>query len=181
MKIHDFGKKTLIADWNFYFIDMSDFYDFQATDIRGQLVEMSQFKGKVVLVVNTASKCGFTPQYKGLEELYQEFESEGLVILAFPCNQFGKQEPGDHENIITDCLNVFNINFPVFTKTKVNGSQAHPVFQWLKAQKRGFFTSDIKWNFTKFLIDREGNVAKRYAPSTEPSKIKDQILALIDP
>ena len=159
---------------------MSDFYNFQATDIRGQQVEMSDYKDNVILVVNTASKCGFTPQYTGLEELYQEFNSKGLVILAFPCNQFGKQEPGDHETIITDCLNVFNITFPVFTKTKVNGNQAHPIFKWLKRQKRGFFTSDIKWNFSKFLMDRNGKVIKRYSPSTEPHKIREQISKLLE-
>lgn len=151
---------------------MSSFYDFKATDIYGQTISMSDYKDKCILVVNTASKCGFTPQYKGLENLYTKYKDQGLVVLAFPCNQFGRQEPGTEENIITDCLNVFNINFPVFSKVKVNGPETHPIFGYLKSQKRGFLSSAIKWNFTKFIISPEGKVKKRLNPTTTPEEIE---------
>lgn len=160
---------------------MSDFYSFSAVNIHGVNISMEDFKDKTILIVNTASQCGFTPQYKDLEKLYQKYHDQGLVILGFPCNQFGKQEPGTEQNIITDCLNVFEVKFPVFSKVKVNGDQAHPIFKYLKSQKRGWFSSAIKWNFTKFLINSQGKVIKRYSPQVNPSKIEPDILKLLSP
>ncbi|MBI1247205.1 redoxin domain-containing protein [bacterium] len=151
------------------------FYDFHAKTLQGQETDMAQYQGKVVLVVNTASKCGFTPQYAGLEELYKKHHDEGLVILGFPCNQFGGQEPGDAEEIQSGCLINYGVSFPMFEKIDVNGSSAHPLFQWLKEKLPGLMTNAVKWNFTKFLIGRDGKPIKRYAPQTEPESIEPAI------
>ena len=150
-------------------------YDFKVNDINGQEISLSQFKGKVLLVVNVASKCGFTPQYKGLEELYKEFGDQ-VVVLGFPCNQFGAQEPGNAEEIKSFCSLSYGVTFPMFEKIDVNGPKAHPLYQFLKESKPGLLgTEAIKWNFTKFLVDKNGEVLKRYAPNDDPGKIKKEI------
>lgn len=155
-------------------------YDFKAKDIDGELIDLSTYKGKVLLVVNTASKCGFTPQYKGLEALYQEFDKESFAVLGFPCDQFGNQEPGDESEIKGFCELNYGVTFPLFEKIDVNGEQAHPLFNYLKSEKGGLLTKDIKWNFTKFLIDKNGNVIERFAPTTTPESIRNKIKALIE-
>lgn len=155
-------------------------YDFKAKDIDGELIDLSTYKGKVLLVVNTASKCGFTPQYKGLEALYQEFDKESFAVLGFPCDQFGNQEPGDESEIKGFCELNYGVTFPLFEKIDVNGEQAHPLFNYLKSEKGGLLTKDIKWNFTKFLIDKNGNVIERFAPTTTPENIRNKIKALIE-
>lgn len=148
------------------------FFDFTVKDDKKQDFNLSQFKGKPVLVVNVASKCGFTPQYKGLEELYQQFKDQGLVILGFPCNQFGSQEPGSNEEIQSFCQMNYGVSFPVLDKVDVNGENTAPVYEFLKSEAPGIFgTEVIKWNFTKFLINKDGAVIKRYAPNTEPKDI----------
>ena len=150
-------------------------FDFSAKNIKGEDVPLSQWKGKFLLVVNVASQCGFTPQYKGLEEMYREMKDH-LVVLGFPCNQFGKQEPGDENEIQSFCDLNFGVSFPLFAKVDVNGDNTHPVYRFLKKERPGLLgTEAIKWNFTKFLIDRQGNVVKRYAPTDEPSKIRKDI------
>lgn len=159
---------------------MPTLYDFKATDAHGQEISLSSYRGRVLLVVNTASKCGFTPQYEGLEELQQQFGASGFDILAFPCNQFGHQEPGTDEEIVDFCTTRFNTSFPVFAKIEVNGANAHPLYQFLKQEAPGILgTSAIKWNFTKFLVDREGNVIKRYGSQTKPSAIATDIASLL--
>lgn len=151
-------------------------YNFSVKNSSGQDVDLSQYQGKVILVVNVASKCGFTPQYKGLEALYQEFKDAGLVILGFPCNQFGAQEPGNDTEIQQFCSLTYDVSFPIMSKIDVNGSQTAPVYDFLKSSAPGFLgTEMIKWNFTKFLIGRDGKVIKRYAPNTEPSEITADI------
>jgi len=155
------------------------FYDYSAENIDGKEVNMGNYKGKVVLVVNTASKCGFTPQLKDLEELYKGYKDLGLVILGFPCNQFMNQEPGDNKDVKNFCEINYGVTFDMFGKVDVNGSNTHPIYNYLKEQEKGIITKDIKWNFTKFLIDREGNVVKRYSPTTSPLKIKDDIEKLL--
>ena len=151
---------------------MTTLADFSAIDISGQSVALSQFIGKVVLIVNTASRCGFTPQYAGLEDLYQQFKPHGLVILGFPCNQFAGQEPDDETQIAQFCTTRFGVTFPLFKKIDVNGANAHPLFVFLKQEATGLLGSGaIKWNFTKFLIDKKGNVVRRYAPLTKPSDL----------
>ena len=155
------------------------FYDYSAENIDGKEVNMANYKGKVVLVVNTASKCGFTPQLKDLEELYKGYKDLGLVILGFPCNQFMNQEPGDNKDVKNFCEINYGVTFDMFGKVDVNGSNTHPIYKYLKEQEKGIITKDIKWNFTKFLIDREGNVVKRYSPTTSPLKIKDDIEKLL--
>ncbi len=150
---------------------MNKFYDFSATTLQGKEISMADFKDKVVLVVNTASKCGFTPQYQGLQALYEKYADEGLVILGFPCNQFGQQEPGDAKQIEGECLINYGVSFPMFAKTDVNGPNAHPLFGYLKTQLPGLLGGKIKWNFTKFLIGRDGRPVKRYAPFTKPEKL----------
>lgn len=155
------------------------FYDYSAKNIDGKEVLMSDYKGKVLIVVNTASKCGFTPQLKDLEELYKEYKGLGLEILGFPCNQFLNQEPGDNEEVKNFCQINYGVTFNMFEKTEVNGSNAHPIYKYLKRQEKGLLTKDIKWNFTKFLIDKEGNVIKRYSPTTSPLKIKSDIEKLL--
>ena len=140
---------------------------------------MEAYQGKVVLVVNTASKCGFTPQYEGLETLYRRHKDEGLVVLGFPCNQFGNQEPGGKEEIEEGCLINYGVSFPMFDKVDVNGPSAHPVFRYLKSELGGILGSRIKWNFTKFLIDASGKPVKRFAPITKPEKLEPYIAKLL--
>lgn len=156
-----------------------NFYDFKAKKINGQEVSMDSYKGKVVLVVNTASKCGLAPQLKGLEELNKKYKDQGLEILGFPCNQFANQEKGNNHEIHEVCQMNFGVTFTMFEKIDVNGETAHPIYKYLKKEKKGMFSSKIKWNFTKFLIDSEGNVIKRFSPQTEPVKIEKDILALL--
>jgi glutathione peroxidase len=155
------------------------FYGFSAVSLRGKEIGMDTFMGKVVLVVNTASKCGFTPQYEGLETLYKRYGEKGLVILGFPCNQFGNQEPGSAKDIAEGCLINYGVTFPMFSKVDVNGSNAHPLFKYLKKHLSGFLISRIKWNFTKFLIDRNGIPVKRYSPSTKPEDLSGDIEKLL--
>lgn len=160
---------------------MDSFYAYSAVTIKGQDKAMSDYKGKVVLVVNVASKCGFTPQYEGLQELYEKYEKQGLVILGFPSNQFRKQEPGTHEEIQNFCKVNYGVTFPLFEKIEVNGNGTHPLYKFLKQEVTGFFgTESIKWNFTKFLIDAKGNVLERYGSATEPLSIEKDIKILLD-
>jgi glutathione peroxidase len=147
------------------------FYDFKAKTLGGKEISMEEYKGKTVLVVNTASKCGFTPQFAGLEELYMKYNDKGLVILGFPCNQFANQEPGDEKSISEGCLLNYGVTFPMFSKIDVNGPDAHPLYKYLKSALPGLLSNRIKWNFTKFLIDGEGKPVKRFSPATEPGKI----------
>ncbi len=149
------------------------FYDFSALRINGQEVSMDQYKGKVVLVVNTASKCGLTPQFKDLEEIYQEYRDMGLEILGFPCNQFANQDSGSNEEIHEFCQLNYGVTFTMFQKIYVNGENEHPLYKYLKNETKGILGKQIKWNFTKFLIDSEGKMIKRYAPTVLPSKIKN--------
>lgn len=152
------------------------FYDLHPADKAGEPFDFAQLKGKVVLIVNVASKCGFTPQYKGLEELYKKYKDDGLVILGFPSNQFGHQEPGTQEEIASFCQLNYGVTFPVLKKIDVNGSNADPVYQWLKDKKAGLLGfKGIKWNFEKFLVDRQGNVVERWASTTSPSSIESHI------
>jgi glutathione peroxidase len=155
-------------------------YDFQAAAINGELVGLSRYHGKVLLIVNTASDCGFTPQYKGLEEVYQQFQARGFEVLGFPCNQFGKQEPGTEADIGAFCEKNYGVTFPLFSKIDVNGADAHPLFKHLKEAAPGLLgTEGIKWNFTKFLINKDGSVYKRYAPQTKPEEIVADIDKLL--
>lgn len=140
---------------------------------------MENYKGKVVLVVNTASKCGLTPQYEGLEKLYKDYKDRGLVILGFPCNQFGKQEPGGAKEIAEGCLINYGVTFPMFSKIEVNGDNAHPIYKYLKSELKGTFGNRIKWNFTKFLIDKDGTPYKRFSPTTTPDKLRSHIETLL--
>jgi glutathione peroxidase len=158
---------------------MTTIHDFSATSIDGIERQLVDYKGKVVLVVNTASQCGFTGQYKGLEELYRTYADRGLVVLGFPCDQFGHQEPGDEEEIATFCERNFGVTFPLFSKIDVNGPDAHPLYQWLRSEKSGLIGDKIRWNFTKFLVDTEGNVVQRYGSKTTPAQIADDIEALL--
>lgn len=159
---------------------MSSVYDFTASDIAGNAVSLEDYRGKVLLIVNTASKCGFTPQYEGLDALYRELEGRGLVVLGFPCNQFGRQEPGDATEIVTFCKLTYDVSFPMFGKVAVNGNGAEPLFTWLKAEAPGLLgTKRIKWNFTKFLVDRSGQVRSRFAPGTKPADLRGAIEALL--
>ena len=151
-------------------------FDFQATSLDGKAVDLSRYRGKVLLVVNTASKCGFTPQYQGLEKVYRELHARGLEVLGFPCNQFGSQEPGSEEEIGAFCEKNYGVSFPMFAKVDVNGDAAHPLWKHLKASAPGLLgTEAIKWNFTKFLVGRDGRVIHRYAPTTKPEEIADDI------
>lgn len=156
-----------------------NFYDFSAKNIYGEEVKMKNYKGKVVLVVNTASKCGFTPQFKDLESLYKEYKDKGFEILGFPCNQFAKQDPGNNEEIHEFCQLNYGVTFTMFEKIDVNGKNAHPLYKYLKNQEKGILSQEIKWNFTKFLIDADGNVIKRYSPTVSPLKIKADIEKLL--
>ena len=147
-------------------------YDFIATDIDGRARSLSEFAGQALLIVNVASKCGFTPQYKGLEALWRKRRGEGFAVLGFPCDQFGHQEPGDEAEIKQFCSRNYDVTFPLFAKIEVNGAGTHPLYLWLKGEKAGVFgTEAIKWNFTKFLVDRSGQVVKRFAPADSPEKI----------
>ncbi|MBK0090146.1 MULTISPECIES: glutathione peroxidase [Erwiniaceae] len=156
---------------------MTPFYQLTATSLSGQLISMADYAGKLVLVVNTASHCGFTPQYTGLEALYKKYAAQGLMVLGFPCNQFGKQEPGDADAISQTCHINYGVSFPMFEKIEVNGAAAHPVFSYLKSELPGVLGGRIKWNFTKFLIGRDGNPIKRFAPFTTPEKMESIIMA----
>jgi glutathione peroxidase len=159
---------------------MSSIYDFSATTIDGEPQPLADFKGKALLVVNTASKCGFTPQYAGLEKLYQKYQDKGLAVLGFPCDQFGHQEPGDENEIKNFCALTYDVSFPMFAKVEVNGSGAHPLFKYLKKEAKGLLgTEAIKWNFTKFLIDKNGRVLRRYAPTDTPESIEKDLAAAL--
>jgi len=158
---------------------MAGIYDFTAKSLAGEDVPLKRFEGQVLLIVNTASACGFTPQYKGLEALHQELGPRGFSVLGFPCNQFGSQEPGDARQIEQFCAGNYAITFPMFAKIDVNGPGAHPLYQYLKNEKSGLLGSSIKWNFTKFLADRSGRVVARHAPTTTPEAIKKEIEALL--
>jgi len=155
-------------------------YDFEALTITGEEVSLSDYKGQVVLIVNTASECGYTPQFSGLQSLYEQLSNDGFVVLGFPCNQFGKQDPGDEQQISQFCELNYGVSFPMFSKIDVNGRNAHPLFNYLKDNARGVLGSkSIKWNFTKFLINREGEVVNRYATNDKPESIKADIQALL--
>jgi glutathione peroxidase len=159
---------------------MSDIYDFSARDIDGNKRSLSEWRGKTLLIVNVASKCGFTPQYAGLEKLWREWRDRGLVVLGFPCDQFGHQEPGDEAEIRNFCSTSYDVSFPLFAKIEVNGAGAHPLYQWLKSEGKGILGSEaIKWNFTKFLVDGNGKVVKRYAPTDTPEKIGKELGRLL--
>ena len=154
---------------------IDNFYALSATDIQGQPFDFEQLRGKPVLIVNTASNCGFTPQYAGLEQLYQQYKDKGLVILGFPCNQFGGQDPGSNEQIGAYCQKNYGVSFPMFSKVDVKGPEAHAIFRYLTNNSKGILGSGIKWNFTKFLIGKDGKVINRYAPTTKPEAIQDDI------
>ena len=158
---------------------MASIYDFTANSLSGEEVSLKRFEGQVLLIVNTASACGFTPQYRGLEALQQQFSPRGFAVLGFPCNQFGAQEPGNAEQIATFCERNYAITFPMFDKVDVNGSKEHPLYKYLKSQKMGLLGPSIKWNFTKFLIDRSGKVVGRFAPTDRPEALKRDIEALL--
>ena len=147
------------------------FYQFSAKSLQGKETSMETFKGKTILVVNTASKCGLTPQFEGLENLYQKYKDKGLVILGFPCNQFANQEPGDESSIADGCMINYGVTFPMFAKIEVNGENAHPIYKYLKKELSGLFGGKIKWNFTKFLVDSNGKPIKRFSPITKPESI----------
>ena len=154
---------------------MTTLSDFQAEALTGGEVDLGEYDGKVVLVVNTASECGFTPQYEGLEQLYRELKDEGLVVLGFPSDQFGHQEPGSEAEIAEFCQRNYGVTFPMFSKVEVNGPGTHPVFKWLKNEKKGMVGGAIKWNFTKFLIGRDGAVLERYGSVKKPEELRDDI------
>ena len=158
---------------------MPGVYDFTAQSLAGEQVPLKRFEGQVLLIVNTASACGFTPQYKGLEQLHRELAPRGFAVLGFPCNQFGGQEPGDARQIEQFCAGKYDVTFPMFAKIDVNGRHAHPLFDHLKKAKSGLLGSSIKWNFTKFLVDRSGTVVGRYAPTATPEGIRREIEALL--
>jgi glutathione peroxidase len=159
---------------------MDDVYDFEVNLSNGDPVKLSEYRGKTLLIVNTASKCGFTPQYSGLEKLYDKFKARGLEILGFPCNQFGKQEPGSSAEIVEFCSVNYGVTFPIFEKIDVNGKGAHPLYRYLKGEARGVLGSEpIKWNFTKFLVNREGQVVERYGSMTKPEQIETDIEAAL--
>jgi glutathione peroxidase len=154
---------------------MTTAYDFTATTIDGAEQSLAEYEGRVLLIVNVASKCGFTPQYAGLEELYRKHADSGFVVLGFPCDQFGHQEPGDEAEIKEFCSLSYDVTFPMFAKIEVNGDGTHPLYDWLKEEQRGVLGGRIKWNFTKFLVDREGQPVRRYAPNTTPEELADDV------
>ncbi len=154
---------------------MSEFYRFYVRTLRGEEVALSRYAGNTVLVVNTASKCGLTPQYEGLETLYRKYSAEGLVVLGFPCNQFGNQEPGDASAIEGGCLVNYGVRFPMFDKIDVKGPNAHPLFRWLTDELPGILGRDVRWNFTKFLVGQDGTPLRRFAPLTRPAKLETSI------
>jgi glutathione peroxidase len=159
---------------------MSSVHDFKATDIDGKERTLAEYKGKAMLIVNVASKCGFTPQYTGLEALYRKFKDRGLVVLGFPCDQFGHQEPGNADEIKNFCSLNYDVTFPLFAKIEVNGDQAHPLYKHLKKSAKGLLgTEAIKWNFTKFLVDKDGKVVKRFAPTDKPESLEQDVAAVL--
>jgi glutathione peroxidase len=158
---------------------MSGVYDFSARSLSGEDVALQRFEGQVLLIVNTASACGFTPQYQGLEALQRELVTRGFSVLGFPCNQFGGQEPGDAKAIAEFCESNYHVSFPMFDKIEVNGGNAHPLYRYLKGEKSGLLGSAIKWNFTKFLVDRAGRVVARHAPTAKPEGLRQDIEALL--
>ena len=158
---------------------MTSLFDFSATAINGTPTEFATYDGQVLLVVNTASQCGFTPQFTGLQELQDKYAAEGFSVLGFPCDQFRHQDPGTDEEIADFCTGHFGVTFPMFSKVDVNGDDAHPIYQWLREQKGGLLGDKIKWNFTKFLVGRDGQVIKRYAPTTKPEQIAGDIEAAL--
>ena len=159
---------------------MTTAYDFSAKTLDGTELSLDAYRGKAMLVVNTASKCGFTPQYTGLEKLWRKYQGQGLVVLGFPCDQFGHQEPGDEAEIKNFCSLTYDVSFPMFAKIEVNGAGAHPLYKWLKSEKAGLLGMEgIKWNFTKFLVGKDGKVLKRYAPTDTPEKIEKDVAAVL--
>ncbi len=158
---------------------MTDVYEFSATTITGEERKLADYRDKVLLIVNVASKCGFTPQYSGLEKLYRKHKDAGLVILGFPCDQFGHQEPGTEAEIAEFCSLNYDVSFPMFTKIEVNGSGTHPLYQWLKSEHGGLLGSAIKWNFTKFLLGRDGQVIDRFAPTDTPEKLEPKVVSAL--
>lgn len=154
-------------------------YNFQVTTINGNEKSLADYKGKVLLIVNTASKCGFTPQFNGLQQLYDTYKDKGFYVLGFPCNQFNNQDPGSDEEITQFCQINYGVTFPMFSKVKVKGENTHPLFKYLTEQAKGMFTKHIKWNFTKFLVNKQGGVINRYAPQTKPEQIKKDIEAVL--
>ena len=159
---------------------MTSLHDFKATSIDGEEIDLSSYDGKVVLVVNTASQCGFTPQYAGLQKLQDTYADRGFAVLGFPCDQFGHQEPGTEEQIAEFCESSYGVTFPMFAKVDVNGDTAHPLYQWLKSEQSGLLGGAIKWNFTKFLVGRDGAVLGRYGSTTKPGKIRPDIEQALD-
>ncbi len=156
------------------------FYSFKANNLQGKETGMDTYRGKTILVVNTASKCGLTPQFEGLENLYQKYKDKDFVILGFPCNQFANQEPGDEKSISEGCLLNYGVTFPMFSKIDVNGEDAHEIYNYLKKELKGTFGGKIKWNFTKFLIDKNGKPVKRFSPTTKPEKIDDYLVTVLN-
>ncbi len=158
---------------------MAGIYDFSASSLSGEETSLASLRGKVLLIVNTASKCGFTPQYAGLEQLQQTYADQGFTVLGFPCDQFGHQEPGDATEIASFCSTKYDVSFPMFAKIEVNGSHAHPLWVWLKSEKSGFLVGAIKWNFTKFLIGRDGTVLERFPPTTTPAALAPKVASAL--
>ena len=158
---------------------MPTVYDYTARSLAGEDVPLKRFEGKVLLIVNTASACGFTPQYRGLEALHRDLSPRGFAVLGFPCNQFGQQEPGNAKEIAAFCASNYDVTFPMFDKIDVNGASAHPLYQYLKGEKSGLLGSAIKWNFTKFVVDRAGKVVARHAPTARPEGLRQEIEALL--
>ena len=159
---------------------MKTIYDFTAKNNKGKDMDFTQFKGKVLLIINTASKCGFTPQYKGLEELYKKYKDQGLAVIGFPCDQFGHQEPGSNEEIASFCEMNYGVSFPIMEKIEVNGKNASPIFKYLKSKAGGLFGSRIKWNFTKFLISRDGQTIKRFSSIKNPKSLEKYIEKMLN-
>ena len=156
--------------------DNKDFFEINVSRIDGKSITLEKYKGNVIIIVNTASECGLTPQFEGLEALYQKYKDQGLVILGFPCNQFGGQEPGSEQEIISGCLLNYGVTFPMFSKIEVNGPNAHPLFDYLKSECKGLLGSKIKWNFTKFIIDQQGYPIKRFSPTYLPKSLESHII-----
>ena len=173
------AKRTIFVNAHNKTDIMATIYDYNALDNKGREVDFGQYKGKVLLVVNTASKCGFTPQYKGLEALYQKYKDQGLVIVGFPCDQFAHQEPGSDSEIAQFCELNFGVTFPLMKKINVNGDDAHPIYKYLKSATKGFLGNAIKWNFTKFLISKDGSKVERFAPVTTPEALEKRIADLL--
>ncbi|MFK8019823.1 MAG: glutathione peroxidase [Pseudomonadales bacterium] len=160
---------------------MANVHDFDVNTMKGDAKSLADYKGKTLLIVNTASKCGFTPQFKGLQALYEKFQDQGLVILGFPCNQFGSQDPGSNEEILDFCTSRFDVEFPMFDKLEVNGSGAHPLYQHLRTEAPGLLgTTGVKWNFTKFLVGPDGEVIDRFSPKTTPAELEEAIEAVLE-